>query len=90
MEGVALFEARRGEIDAVLLDMSMPRMGGEEAFRRMRALDPGVRVVLTSGYNEQHATSRLVGKGLAGFVQKPYRPQELVRALKEAIASRPG
>jgi len=83
---VAQYERHHEEIDAVLLDMSMPRMGGEEAFRRMRAVDPDVRVVLTSGYNEQHATSRLVGKGLAGFIQKPYRPHDLIVALQEAIA----
>ncbi|RMH51289.1 MAG: PAS domain S-box protein, partial [Zetaproteobacteria bacterium] len=76
-EGVELFRAHHEEIRAVLLDMTMPRMNGEEAFREMRLIDPTVRVVLSSGYNEQEATSHFAGKGLAGFIQKPYAPEAL-------------
>ena len=69
----------------VLLDMTMPHMDGEETFRELRRLDPQVRVVLTSGYNEQDATERFAGKGLSGFIQKPYRPQELLDKIYEAL-----
>jgi two-component system cell cycle sensor histidine kinase/response regulator CckA len=60
------------EIVCVLLDLTMPHMNGVEAFRGMRRIKPGVKVVLDSGYNEQDATQRFAGKGLAGFIQKPY------------------
>jgi PAS domain S-box-containing protein len=85
-EGVDLFKARRHEINAVLLDMTMPHMDGEEAFRELRRIDPEVRVILTSGYNEQEATNRFSGKGLAGFVQKPYTPNVLIEKIREILA----
>ena len=77
-------------IDVVLLDMTMPRMDGEEAFRELRRIRQGVRVILTSGYNEQDATERFAGKGLAGFIQKPYRPAELITKINDALAQGAG
>jgi PAS domain S-box-containing protein len=74
-------------IALVIMDMTMPRMDGEECFRGLRHLDPHVRVLLTSGYNEQDATERFVGKGLAGFIQKPYRPSELLAKVEAALAA---
>ncbi len=84
-EGLATFRDRASEIDAVLLDMTMPHMGGEEAFREMRLVRPDVRVVLTSGYSEQDATNHFAGKGLAGFVQKPFGRATLLEALRVAL-----
>ena len=80
-----VFEKHRHEIHAVLLDMTMPGPSSDEVFRELRRLQPDVRVVLTSGYNEQEATARFVGKGLAGFIQKPWRPADLTAALQAAI-----
>ena len=77
-----------GELAAVLLDMTMPRMGGEEAFREMRRIDPGVPVILSSGYNEQDAVNRFTGRGLAGFIQKPYRMKALAEKINQALAAR--
>jgi two-component system cell cycle sensor histidine kinase/response regulator CckA len=56
-------------------------MGGEETFSEMRKIRPDVQVLLSSGYNEEEATSRFAGKGLAGFIQKPYPPSELIEKL---------
>jgi PAS domain S-box-containing protein len=75
---LAVFDAHRSEIALVLLDLSMPVMGGEETFGALRALDPGLPIVLSSGYNEDDATSRFVGRGLAGFVQKPFVMNDLL------------
>ncbi len=85
VEGVEMLRAHRDEIDCVLLDMTMPRMGGEEAFTEMRRIKPDIKVVLSSGYNQQTATQRFTGKGLAGFVQKPYTPDILLAALDEVM-----
>jgi len=86
VEAVEIFRAKAGELAAVLLDMTMPRMGGEEAFKEMRRIDPGVPVILSSGYNEQDAVNRFTGRGLAGFIQKPYRVRALAQKVREAIA----
>ncbi len=83
--GVEMFERHRQEIDVVLLDMTMPRMDGEETFQRMRAIDPQVRVVLTSGYDEQHATRHLMGGSRTGFIHKPYRATELIATVGSVL-----
>jgi PAS domain S-box-containing protein len=88
VEAVALFRARAGEISLVLLDMTMPHMGGEETFREIRGIRPDARVILSSGYNEQDATNRFAGKGLAGFIQKPYRFEALTAKVQEVLAPR--
>jgi len=69
---VELFQVLSDQVAAVLLDMTMPVMSGEEAFRRLKLITPGVKVILSSGYNESEAIRRFTGKGLAGFLQKPY------------------
>ena len=51
----------------------------------MRGIDGGLRVLLTSGYNEQDATNRFAGEGLAGFIQKPYRSADLLGRVKEVL-----
>ena len=85
-EALAIYRSHQDEIVLVLLDMMMPRMGGERTFTELRRIDADVRVLLTSGYNEQDAVARFVGRGLAGFIQKPYPKGELERAVKEALA----
>ncbi len=70
--GVEIFRKQQDDISLVLLDLTMPQMDGAEAFREITALNPETRVLLMSGYNEQDAIARFTGKGLAGFIQKPF------------------
>lgn len=87
-DGVAaleLYESRTQPIDLVVLDLTMPRMSGEETFRALRAMDPKVRVILSSGYNQDDASSRFGGKGLVGFLQKPYRARDLLDIVASAF-----
>ena len=69
----------------MLLDLTMPGVGGVEVFREMRSLRPDVRSILMSGYNEQDATQRFVGKGLAGFISKPFLITDLLTRIEEAL-----
>ncbi len=82
-EALQVFEREKNSIDCVLLDLTMPRMDGVECFRELRRVRPDVRVLLSSGYNEQEATQRFAGRGLAGFIQKPYVAEELVAKLRQ-------
>jgi PAS domain S-box-containing protein len=79
-EAVAIFK-ETPDIAFVILDLTMPHMDGEQCFRELRQLKPNVKVIMSSGYNEQEVTQKFVGKGLAGFIQKPYK----LSVLKEAI-----
>ncbi len=84
-KAVAVFKEQSASIDLVLLDMTMPHMNGEEAYREMRRVRPDIKVILSSGYNEMDAAGRFAGKGLAGFIQKPYRPVDLIARVRTAI-----
>ena len=84
--GLAIFRAHANEIRMVLLDMMMPHMGGEDTFVELRRIRPEVKVLLTSGYNEQEAVQRFVGRGLAGFIQKPFSPQDLAHTIREILS----
>ena len=70
------------DIRLVLLDLTMPRMDGEQAFRELRQMDPQVQVILASGFSEYEVNQKFTGKGLVAFVQKPYRLAGLREALQ--------
>ena len=84
-DAITLVEGATVQFDGVLLDMTMPRMNGAETFKRLRALQPNRPIVLMSGYASEEATSRFGIEGLAGFVQKPFLPATLVRAMSDAV-----
>ncbi|HOS94807.1 MAG TPA: response regulator, partial [Armatimonadota bacterium] len=84
-EAVECFAAHASEVRAILLDLSMPKMSGDEAFAAIKRIRPDVPVILSSGFNEQDTTNRLAGRGLAGFIQKPYRPTELIEKLRQLL-----
>jgi PAS domain S-box-containing protein len=82
---IDLFGDRSRDIDAVLLDLSMPGLSGEETYACLREIDPGVRVILSSGYDRDEATRRFGGQGPLGFIQKPYRPQDLLAEIERCL-----
>ncbi|ORJ62941.1 hybrid sensor histidine kinase/response regulator [Geothermobacter hydrogeniphilus] len=84
-EGVDLLRRNPDQIGLVLLDLTMPHIDGEEAYRQMRTIKPDIRVILSSGYNEQDATDLMAGKGLAGFLHKPYRSEDLLTKVIETL-----
>lgn len=84
-EAVEIVKEHKDEIAAVLLDLTMPHMDGVEAFSEIRRICPGLRVILSSGYNEQDATRHFAGKGLADFIQKPYLARPLIEKLRRLL-----
>jgi signal transduction histidine kinase len=73
-------------IDAVVLDMAMPVMGGAECFRRLRERQPHLPIVIASGYTGDAEIRTLVATGAAAFLEKPFRMEALVSALQGLIA----
>jgi PAS domain S-box-containing protein len=87
-EAINLYSRESDRIDLVLLDLTMPILSGHEAFRHLLALNPRVRVLFASGYAVEQL-SDLEKELMAGFVNKPYRPNELILAVEEALQRRP-
>ncbi len=85
--GVEILRRQAEAIDCVVLDLTMPVMNGEDALPRLQALRPGIPVILSSGFSEAEAVRRFAGKGLASFIQKPYRAADLAGKVKDAIAA---
>jgi PAS domain S-box-containing protein len=85
VEAVAVFERHADEIALVLLDLTMPRGGGEQAFDAIRRLRPDAKVILCSGFAAEDITSRFADKGFTGFIHKPFRAQVLRRMISDAL-----
>ena len=87
VEALALFREAVPRPDLVLMDLTMPRMDGREAFQAMHDLDPSVPVVLSSGFTEQDSLQTITGEGPAGFIQKPYQIAELRRVIQRVLGA---
>jgi PAS domain S-box-containing protein len=88
-EALEIFRPHRDEIVGVLLDLTMPQLDGAATFTQLRRIKPGIRVLLMSGFNEQDAINRFAGKGLAGFIQKPFKPETLRTRLRAIFEPAP-
>ena len=84
-EGIEVFRQHADEIVVVLLDLKMPQMGGEEVLAEIHRIRGEAKVILSSGYDEAEATKRFAGRGLSGFIQKPYRLATLRATLQAAL-----
>ncbi|MCP4579009.1 MAG: response regulator, partial [Deltaproteobacteria bacterium] len=84
-EAVRLYENKRERIDAVILDMIMPDMSGGETFDRLKEIDPGVKVILSSGYAINGHAEDIMNRGCDAFIQKPYNVKELSHKLEEVL-----
>jgi len=85
-EALEIFERDGESIDAVVLDMVMPRMDGRQAFQRLRRLDPSIRILFSSGFDPEGSLKELtLGEGV-GFVAKPYSQATLSQAVAALLA----
>jgi len=82
---VEIFRRRAAEIDLVILDLVMPRLTGEAALGQMRQIAPVVPAILISGYDESGRIREIVAAGFGGFLQKPFRRQDLGKKMHEIL-----
>jgi CheY-like chemotaxis protein len=80
-----LFRSLADQISMVLLDLTMPTMGGEETLRELVTIRVDVRVLLSSGYDETEIIGRFSEKGIHGFIQKPYTAPRLAAKVKAVL-----
>jgi signal transduction histidine kinase/ABC-type uncharacterized transport system substrate-binding protein len=84
--GITAFKNNRDTIDAIILDLIMPRMNGEECFRAIRLIEPETRIILSSGYAEDAVIDTLLKEDNVWFIQKPYTHAQLSRLLARIIS----
>ncbi len=85
-EALCLHDRHRHEISCILLDLTMPLMDGEEAYRELQRQQADVRVVLCSGYSEKDIERRFFGTGLTHFLHKPYSLEQLQHILSRVLS----
>ncbi len=85
LDAVEIFKMNKDEIDLVLMDMIMPKMNGSKAFYKMREIDSGCKVIISSGFTKDESLDELKKAGLSGFIQKPFRDYELSKLLVKTI-----
>ena len=84
-EALVIYEKNHQKIDMVLLDMAMPDMGGGETYDKMKAVNPGVKVLLSSGYGRDGEATEILDRGCNGFIQKPFNLKSLSQQLREIL-----
>ena len=82
-KALEIFESRMGEIDLVITDLVMPQMSGRELMERLRALEPGIRIVCASGYMRSGTSV----EEDESYLQKPFTSQDLLQKVKQALAN---
>ena len=86
IEGVRIFRENMAHIDLVILDLSMPRKGGEDAFKEMQALDAHIPVLLCCGYDEASAQQKTSGSRFAGYLSKPFGVGTLIDTVRDTLS----
>jgi CheY-like chemotaxis protein len=84
-EAIELYEAKRDEIDMVILDMVMPKMSGGEVYEKLKEVNPQVKVLLSSGYSMDTQAKEIMRRGCNGFIQKPFDIKVLSQKAKEIL-----
>jgi len=84
-EAIEIYERNKARIDIVILDMIMPVISGGEAFDRLKDINPNVRVLLSTGYSLEGEALKILSRGCAGFIQKPFRINLLAQKIREVL-----
>jgi PAS domain S-box-containing protein len=88
-EAVAWYQAHPHQADLVIIDMVMPGKDGQECFKALKAIDPDIRAILSTGYGLDGHAQDALDAGMVGYVQKPYHMQDLITAVADALAEDP-
>ena len=84
-EAIEIYAEKHAQIDLVIIDMIMPGMSGSDTFDELKAINPSVRAVLSSGYSLNGKAQAIMDKGVRVFLQKPYRLNDLAQKIRQAL-----
>ncbi|MDJ0814717.1 MAG: response regulator [Desulfobacterales bacterium] len=84
-EAVDFHTNNPGGVDLVLLDMIMPGMEAGDTFDRLKAINPAIKVILSSGYSLDQKATEILNRGCNGFIQKPFNMKSLQEKIDEVV-----
>ena len=84
-EAISVYMEKKDKIDLVILDMIMPGISGSETFDRLREINPGIKVLLSSGYSLTGKAKTIMDRGCNGFLQKPFHLEQLSNKVREIL-----
>jgi len=84
-EALKIFQRINRQIGLVILDYFLPVMDGDAVFEELKALNPNVNVVLSSGFAEQNKIGAMLAQGLRGFIPKPYTRAKLLEQVRSTL-----
>ena len=85
LDAVEIYENNPGAVDLVLLDMVMPKAGGHQTFYKLKAVDPKVKVLLSSGFVSENEVQDLLDQGACGFLPKPHRLPVVLKEIRRVL-----
>jgi CheY-like chemotaxis protein len=83
--GLEYFREHHKEIDLVILDLIMPKMSGQDAFKEMKKIDPNVKVLVSSGFSRTQTTNQLLNEGALAILNKPFQISQLAETVAKHI-----
>jgi len=84
-EAIQAYKKNQDKIDMVILDMIMPGMNGGEVYNKLKEINPGIKVLLSSGYSINGQASEILERGCSGFIQKPFNMTDLSKIIREIL-----
>jgi CheY-like chemotaxis protein len=72
-------------VDLIILDIGMPGMGGQKCLRELREIDPGIKVIISSGYSKDGHLKNILASGAAGYIAKPFNMSDLLKTVREVL-----
>lgn len=85
LESLTIFKGQQNEIDLILLDLIMPEMDGVETYHRLREISKTISIVFCSGCSKSEHSIDILNDALTGFIEKPYKPDQLRSILTEML-----
>ncbi|MFA5905204.1 MAG: response regulator, partial [Desulfobacula sp.] len=87
-EAIEVLGSGNDRMDLVILDLVMPRMSGQQAFEKIRAIDPDIKVMVSSGYSREEEIEKMMQKGCDGYILKPFDMATLSKKLDMVLKTR--
>ena len=85
--GVAAYKEQSGEIDVVILDMNLPGMAGPEVYQAMQSVNPDVKVIISSGYDEHDVAAQFGELRLTSILKKPFNAKMLIDQVRSVLSA---